>query len=222
MVRGYEVEPGRFVPLEEREIAELQLESSHNVVLERFILRAAVDTAYLETPYFVVPDAPAAAGPFAVIREAMRRAGRLGMGRIVLAGRERAAVVEPRGRGMMLTTLRAAAEVRGDDTYFAEIPATAPDEALVELATQLIGERAGDFDPRRDFRDRYQEALFQLVQAKLKGERPILAKPPAPPPVIDLRGALEASLAREDLAKPPAPSLRRRPAARSARARKEP
>lgn len=222
MVRGYEVEPGRFVPLEEREIAELQLESSHNIVLERFVLRAAVDMAYLETPYFVVPDAPAAAEPFAVIREAMRRADRLGMARIVLAGRERAAVVEPRGRGMMLTTLRAAAEVRGDDAYFAEIPATSPDEALVELASQLIAERAGDFDPRRDFRDRYQEALFQLVQAKLKGERPSLPKPPTRPPVIDLRAALEASLAHEDLAKPPAPSLRRRPAARPARVRKEP
>jgi DNA end-binding protein Ku len=221
VVHGYEVEPGRFVPLEEREIAELQLDSSRNVVLDRFIARSAVDFAYLEQPYFVVPGAKVVEAAFAVIREAMRRAGRLGMGRIVLEGRERPALVEPRGRGMLLTTLRAAAEVRGDDSVFAELGDEPPDEAVVELATRLVTERVGDFDPRRDFRDRYQEALFQLVQAKLRGERPSLPKPLPPPLVIDLRAALEASLAREDFAKPPAPSLRRVAQPRPPRVRKE-
>lgn len=214
LVHGYEVEPGRFVALEEREIAELQLDSSRSIVLERFVERHGIDVAYLDMPYFVVPDTATAQASFAVIREAMRREKRLGISRIVLGGRERAAVVEPRGRGMLLTTLRAAAEVRGEDPYFADIADTLAEAALVELAARLIARRAGSFDPKRDFRDRYQEALFQLVQAKLKGERPVLPGPAAVlPAAADLRQALEASLAADDRPKPAPPARNGRPAA---------
>jgi DNA end-binding protein Ku len=205
VLRGYEVEPGRFVVVEDRELAELQLESSRNVVLSRFVDPAAIDAAYLDAPYFVAPDSPASGAAYALIREAMKREGRGGIGRIVLGNRERAALVVPRGSGMLLTTLRAAAEVRSDDTFFAEIGDAAPDEGLLSLTCELVTRRTGEFDPRRDFRDRYQEALFQLVQAKLKGEKPVL--PPAPPParVLDPRDALALSVAAE-MSKPPAPS----------------
>jgi DNA end-binding protein Ku len=89
----------------------------------------------------------------------------------------------------------------------AEIGDVAPAEELLTLAAQLVRRRAGEFDPRRDFRDRYQEALFQLVQAKLKGEKPPL--PPAPPRirVLDPREALAMSVAAEE-PKPPAASRR--------------
>lgn len=205
LLRGYEVEPGRFVAVEDRELAELQLESSRNIVLNRFIDPAAIDTAYLDAPYFVAPDSPASGAAYALIREAMKREGKGGIGRIVLGHRERAALVVPRGRGMLLTTLRAAAEVRSDDAFFAEIGGAAPDEEMLSLTGELVARRSGEFDPRRDFRDRYQEALFQLVQAKLKGEKPIL--PPTPPPVrvLDPRDALALSIAAE-MQKPPAPS----------------
>jgi DNA end-binding protein Ku len=208
LVRGYEIEAGRFVLVEDRELAELQIESSRNIVLDRFVERSAIDTAYLDTPYFLMPDAPGAEAPYAVIREAMAREQRLGLGRIVLGSRERAALVAPRGRGMLLTTLRAAHEVRSDESYFSDIPTAAPDEEMVGLAARIVGRRAGTFDPKGDFRDRYQEGLFQLVQAKLKGEKPVLAKPAAPTQVIDLREALEASVTADDEPKPAAASRR--------------
>ncbi len=142
-------------------------------------IQRLIDAAFLDTPYYLLPDLPAAMGAYALIREAMLRAGRAGIGHIVLSGREWAALVVPKGRGLMLTTLRAAAEVRSEDTAFAELADTTPDAAMVEKATEIIARQENSFDPRRDFRERFQEALFQLVQAKLRGEKPVF--PPALP-----------------------------------------
>lgn len=195
LLRGYEFEPGRFMVIEDRELAELQVESTRNIVLDRFVDPATLDIAYLEQPFYLLPDAPSASGPYRLIREGMVRTGRAGIGHIVLGGREWAALVMPRGRGLMLTTLRAAAEVRSEETLFAELGAAAPDPEMLAKTTEIIGRLAASFDPRRDFRERFQEALFQLVQAKLKGEKPVF--PAAPPPMrpTTLADAVAASLA---------------------------
>lgn len=201
IVRGYEVEPGQFVLIEDRELAELQIDSSRTLVLERFIARVSLDTAYYDTPHFLLPDGRSADRAFAIIREALWRERLVGIGRIVLGSRERAVVIEARGRGMLLTTLRAAHEVRSDDAYFGEIDDTPPDESSIDLAQRIIARHAGSFDPRRDVRDRYQEALFHFLQAKRKGEKPEMQPPPTPLPVIDPHQALEASIAALDQAK---------------------
>jgi len=195
VVRGYEVEPGNFVMVEDRDLVELQIESSRVLVLERFVERASLDTAYFDTPYFLVPDGRAADLAFGVIRDAIQRQGRAGVTRIVLGSRERAAIIERRGNGMLLTTLRAAHEVRGDDSYFGEIDSRPADAAMIDMAERLMARLPDTFDPRRDFRDRYQEALFHFVQAKRKGEKPALPKPREPAPGLDVREALESSVA---------------------------
>ena len=194
LLRGYEFGPGRFVVIEDRELAELTVESSRNIVLDRFIAPDAIDTAYFDVPYFVVPDAAPSAAPFALIRAGMVRAGRVGIGRVVLGGREWAALVAPRGRGLLLTTLRAAAEVRSDEAFYGSDAEPAPEAAMVESAAEIIARLGTSFDPRRDFRERYQEALFQLVQAKLKNEKPVFPAPPPPVRVIALAEAVAASL----------------------------
>ena len=177
LLKGYEFEPGRFVVIEERELAELQVESMRNIVLDRFLDPGSIDAAYLDTPYYLLPEAPASAGSYALIRAAMVRAGRSAIGHIVLGGREYAALVQPRGRGLVLTTLRAAAELRSEDTAFAGIAEQALDAELIDKTAEVIGRLSGAFDPRRDFRERFQEALFQLVQAKLRGEKPVFPPP---------------------------------------------
>ena len=195
VVRGYEAEPGQFVLVEDRELGDLEIESSRRLVLERFIARGSLDTAYLDTPYFLVPDGRAADAAFGVMRDAMRRKNVVGVCRIVLTGRERAAIVEPRGKGMLLSTLRAAHEVRGDEPYFGEIADTAPDESMIEVAERIIELSPAAFDPRRDFRDRYQEALFHFVQAKRRGEKPAERTAPKPTLPMPLADALARSLA---------------------------
>jgi DNA end-binding protein Ku len=205
VVRGYEVEPGQFVLVEDRELAELQIDSSHTLLLERFVERSSLDTAYFDTPHFLVPDGRAADAAFAVIREAMLRQRLVAISRIVLGGRERAAVIETRGKGMLLTTLRAAHEVRSDESYVGEIDETPPEESTMDLAERVIARLAGSFDPRRDFRDRYQEALFHFLQAKRRGEKPSVPAPSTLAVIIDPQEALEASLAALEQAAPLAP-----------------
>ena len=217
VVRGYEVEPGNFVMIEDRDLVELQIDSSRVLVLERFLDRASLDTAYFDTPYFLVPDGRAADLAFGVVRDAIQRQGRVGVTRIVLGSRERAAIIEQRGNGMLLTTLRAAHEVRGDDTYFSEIDDRPVDAAMIDMAERLMARLPGAFDPRRDFRDRYQEALFHFVQAKRKGEKPALPKPREPAPLQDVRDALESSIAALGESRPAAAIRQRAPTRRAGR-----
>lgn len=217
VVRGYEVEPGHFVLVEDRDLLELQIDSSRVLVLERFIDRASLDTAYFDTPYFLVPDGRAADTAFGVIRDAIARQGMVGVSRIVLGSRERAAIIERRGNGMLLTTLRAAHEVRGDDSFFGEIAVRPADETIIEMAQRIMAQLTGTFDPRRDFRDRYQEALFHFVQAKRKGEKPVLPKPQERAIEPDVKGALESSVAAMSEPRPVAAIRQRGPTRRTAR-----
>ncbi len=110
-----------------------------------------------------------------------------------------------RNKGIMVTTLRTADEVRADEPYFADIRDEAPESELVELAEQLIEKKAGPFDPA-SFHDRYQDALLELVKAKIKGEEPVVAKAPERGKVINLMDALKRSVGEAEERKPPATS----------------
>ena len=112
VVKGYEVERGRFVTFTAAELKALDVESSKIIDLETFVPRAELDPVYFSTPYYVYPDGGMALETFRVIGAAMEEAGAVGIGRVTLSRRERPVMVEPRGAGMALITLRAAEEVR--------------------------------------------------------------------------------------------------------------
>jgi len=196
IVKGYEFEKGRFVVLEEEEIEQVRIPSTKVIELERFIDEDDLDPAYLNAPYYVAPDGPVAEETYRVIREAMRRKGKIGLGRVVLSRRERMVAVEPRERGILLTTLHAKEEVRRDAEFFADIGEGELDEEMVDLAAHIIAKKTGHFAPKQ-IEDRYQAELVKLVQAKMKGEKPELPNPRKSAQVIDLKEALKRSLAAE-------------------------
>jgi DNA end-binding protein Ku len=215
LVRGYEVEDGRFVIVEDEELEQLQIESSRTIDLDTFVEESEIDPIYYDSSYYLAPDGAPADETFRVIRDAMMAKRQAGLGRVVLASRERRVVVEPRGPGMMMTTLRVASEVRAAADFFGELGDEALDEEMVKLAAHIIEQKSAEFDPSR-FEDRYQKALHELVEAKLKGRKPVAAKAERPAaPVIDLMAALKSSLAAESGAKPAAA---RKPAGRGAKA----
>ena len=193
MRKGYEYERGRFVTFTAEELKALDVESSRTIDLATFVPRAEVDPVYFNAPYYVYPDGPVASEPYRVIAAAMAETGMAGLGRLTLSRRERAVLVEPRGAGLVLITLRAADEVRAArfDDVGREI-----DAEMVEIAATIINRRAGRFDPAT-FRDRYQDALKALIEAKLQGRRVEPAPVPEPRRSRPDGGAEAQSGARE-------------------------
>ena len=194
-MRGYEVAKDEYVVVADEELKALKLESTKVIDVERFVDAAEIDRLYWDQPYFLVPDGKGAAEPFAVIREAMAGQDKIALGRLVMANRERIVAVEPREAGMLLTTLRSRDEVRDEDDLFEDIPAVKIDARMVEIAKQIIAQSEAPFEPS-EFRDRYEEALRELVETKAGGAKPAKGRPaPAEESnVIDLMDALRRSL----------------------------
>ncbi len=205
LVRGYEYERDRYIVVSDEDLAKIRLESSDVIDIERFVDAADADPIYFESPYYLAPDGPIAEETFRVIRNAMTRKNKIALSRVVLSSREHLIAISVRDKGLMVTTLRTADEVRADAPYFADIGDDAPEPELIELAEQLIEKKSGAFEPA-NFHDRYQDALLELVQAKIKGEEPVIAKAPERGKVINLMDALKRSVGDIDERKPPAKS----------------
>src|SRR5260370_3642725 len=171
-VKGYEYERGQFVTFTAEELKALDVESSKVIDLEKFVPRCDIDPVYFDSPYYLYPDGPIAVETLRVIGAAMAETGVVGLGRLTLRRRERMVMIEPRGTGMALITLRAADEVRASqfDNSEGEL-----DAEMVAIARAISAQRTGSFDPTT-YRDRYQEALRELIEARMKG---LPLKPPA-------------------------------------------
>jgi DNA end-binding protein Ku len=195
-VKGYEVAKRSYVYVEDEELDAIRIESTHTIDIESFVPREQVDQRYLEAPYYIAAEDKIAQEAFAVIRDAMRDRGKAGLGRVVLARRERMVLLEPLGKGIMATLLRYPYEVRGEEPYFEDIPDLKLPAEMRDLAGHIIDTKTGEFDPSK-FEDRYENAVIELIKSKERGE-PI--KPQAEPPpsnVVNLMDALRRSIAAE-------------------------
>ena len=226
IVKGYEVTKGDYVLLQPDEIEAVKLESKKTLELTQFVDADEIDVLYYERPYYVVPADDLAEEAFVVLREALRRARKVGLGQLAMRGREYIVSLKPCGRGMVLETLRYADEVNKAQSYFREIDDVKPDPELLDLAEALIEKKSAPFKPDT-FHDRYVDALERLIEKKkkAKGRRIIEDEDEAPAKrsgnVIDLMAALKKSVdtgTKSTAAKPAA----KKPAARRTSATKAP
>jgi DNA end-binding protein Ku len=192
-VKGYEVDDGHYVLLEEDELDEVALESTHTIDIEQFVPRDEVDEIYLDESFYIVPNDEVAYEAFAVIREAMKKKDMVGLGRVVTHRRERLLMLESRGKGIVATALRYKNEVRSEDEYFDEIPAVKIPADMIQLAEHILESKHGHFDPSK-FEDRYEDALRDLIKAKKAGKAPPSSPSPKPSNVINLMDALRRSV----------------------------
>jgi DNA end-binding protein Ku len=199
LVKGYEISKGEYIILTDEEIKSVKLESTKTIDIERFVPEAEIDRIYWDNPYFLAPDGEMAQEAFNVIRAAMEKSGQIALGRIVLATRERILALEPRGKGILASTIRSDAEVRKPDEIFASIANAKPDPEMIAIAEKIIDQREGPFDPSQ-FVDRYKKALKTLIADKQKGRKVTEVDEGETTNVVDLMAALRASLAAKDKA----------------------
>jgi DNA end-binding protein Ku len=218
IVKGYEVEKGEYVLLDQDEIDAVKLESKRTLELTQFVDASEIDVLFYERPYFVVPADDLAEEAFIVLREALRRSKKVGLGQLAMRGREYVISLKPCGRGMVMETLRYADEVNKAQGYFRDIPDDTPDPDLLDLATTLIDKKSAKFDPAK-FHDRYVDALRDLIEKKRKSHsnRKIIEDKDegggrSGSNVVDLMAALKRSLdkpaAKAAPAKKPAPATK--------------
>jgi DNA end-binding protein Ku len=193
LVKGYEIEKGKYILLTDEEIKSVKLESTRTIDIERFVPKDDIDRIYWDNPYYLAPDGKIAQEAFGVIRAAMEKTGQIALGRIVLSTRERLLALEPRGKGILAYSLRTDDEVRKSDEIFDQISDAKPDADMIAVAEKIIERQEGPFDPSK-FVDRYEKALKELIAEKEKGGKPVAAAEPDDTNVIDLMSALRASL----------------------------
>ncbi|RPF70986.1 non-homologous end joining protein Ku [Aurantiacibacter spongiae] len=208
IIKGYEISKGNYVLLDEEEIEAVRIESKKTLELVQFVEAHEIDPLYFEKPYYVAPADDLAEEAFVVLREALRKAKKIGLGQLSVRGSEKLVAIKPCGKGLLMETLRYADEVRKGQSFFTEIDdKEAPQEELLDLATTLIDKRTAPFDAS-EFEDHYADALMKLIEkkAKAKDGKKVLEEVDEPSAgkksnVIDLMAALKESVKEEKPAK---------------------
>jgi len=194
IAKGYEFEKGRYVVMNEDDVAKVRPESTRVIDLVQFTDATAIDPIYVERPYYLAPDGKMGTDAFAVMREGMK--GKAGIGKLALYGREYLVAVLPKDNGLVMYTLRHAKEIRSMDAIdeLQTVPAKVKPEEI-RLARQVIENFEGDLD-WEEYRDEYQEELQRIIDAKIAGEEVVATTEEAPPKVVNLMDALRQSLDR--------------------------
>jgi len=177
--------------------APVRIENNRTIELDRFLSRGEIDQRYYNTPYYIVPRDEVGQEAFAVIRDAMVAKGLVGMGRVVLANRERPLMIEPLGNGLLGITLRYAHEVRSETEYFADIPQMTLPAEMLSITQHILETKKEDFDVAY-LEDRYRTVLVEKLRQK-QAQIPTRKETSGPSPknVINLMDTLKRSLATE-------------------------
>jgi DNA end-binding protein Ku len=217
IVRGWEVAKGQFVPIEDEELEALeQRGTSRTIDVTRFVKAEEVDPVYFDRTYFLVPGGTEAQRrPYALLLQAMREEGVIGIGSFVLAGKEKLAAVRPKGNALALETLFVAEDVKSQEEIDEAIEAAQVKKQELQLAEQLISGLLGPFDPEEELKSDYRTSLRELLEAKLEGREIVEPAPAAQEtPVVDLMEALRVSVAASKGGGKKPASSGRKPAAR--------
>jgi DNA end-binding protein Ku len=208
--RGYEVDKGVYLRVEDEELDAIAIESSHTIDIDSFVPKSEIDERYIDSPYYLIPENKVALEAFAVIRDAMRDKNMVALGRVVLSKRERVIMLQPRDKGLLGATLRYPYEIRDEAIYFGDIGEIQIPKDMLALAEHILDSKTAAFDPSK-FHDRYEEAIVTMLNEKKAG-MPIPKPRPMPRIVAgtDLMAALRQSI---DKAKEGAPKTAARPAA---------
>lgn len=197
--KGWEADKDEFIAIDPEEIKALKASSEHTLDIEGFVPIKDIDSRYLEKPYYVIPADKVSLESFAVLREAMEETGMAARSCVVMYQRDHDVVIQPYGKGMLLSWLRPHSYIVSEKDIFDDIPAGKLDKDLIDVASMLIDKKLTEFDPSH-FEDKYEEALAELIDAKRKGKKLPKRKVEKPKEnVVNLAEVLRKSLEREGI-----------------------
>lgn len=210
ILKGYELEGGdEYMLIEPEELDAIKLETKKTLELIQFVGMCEIPPLYFDKPYYVIPTDELAEDAYRVVRDALRKSEKMGLGQLTMRGREYLCAIRPCGDGLLLETLHYADEIREADPLFSQVTEEASDDELLGVATQLIDRKTGPFDAEA-FRDRYDQALRELLEAKRKNRKtPRVSaggekgEAPRGENVVDLMSALKESLKADGGGKAP-------------------
>jgi DNA end-binding protein Ku len=192
IVKGYEFERGRYVVVTDEDLQKVRVETTRIINLTQFTDAAAIDPMYVDAAYYLAPDGAVAGEAFATMRDGM--AGKAGIGKVALYGREYLVAIKPQKKGLVMYTLHHDAEIRGIEQVdeLNSLPTTVKPEAL-KLAKQVVSTFDAELN-LKDYKDDYSDALRAIIESKIAGQEVITPEVVAPVPVVDLMEALRKSL----------------------------
>lgn len=222
IVKGYEVDKGKYVLLSDEEIDDVKLEAKRTIELVQFVGEDEIDPVFFDGAYYVAPeDDEDGQEAYVVLREALKKEKKIGLGQVVIRGKGQIVAVRAAGKGLMVQTLHYADEVQKADKFYEDVPAKKPDSEMISLAAELIDKKTKKFDPQ-NFHDKYQDALKELIEAKREKREPrAIEEAELPSNVINLMDALKRSVkggaALKDTDDEKKPAKRTKRAAKSSR-----
>jgi DNA end-binding protein Ku len=194
IVKGYEIDKGRFVIVTPEELESVEPTQSRTIEIEDFVDLDDIDPIFFDKTYYLGPASDVGAEkPYALLHRALSETRKVAIARFVMRTKEYLACIRPVGDLLGIETMYFPDEVRGaDDVENTPIEVEVSDREL-SIAEQLVESMAGAWEPER-YTDRYRERVLELVEAKARGEDVVVEPQAAPAPVSDLMAALEASV----------------------------
>lgn len=210
LVRGYEYSKGKHVTLTDEDFDKVNIESTKTLVIEDFVDPASVDPNFFDKPYYLVPDAKGDI-PYVLLRDALKRMDRVGIGKVTVRNKEQLAMIRPAGDALIMDTLHFADEIVSAEGLGIPTEKVTVGQRELDMAELLVKSMEGDFEPEK-YHDTYREALEQVIDAKLEGQEVTSEGPSreATTNVIDIMAKLKASIEATESSKAPA----RKPKAR--------
>lgn len=208
IMKGYETEEGDYILLDPSEINDIRLETKKTLELVQFVEADEIAPIWFDRPYYVVPSDDLAGDAYRVVRDALRKARKTGLGQLTMRGKEYLCALRPCGDGLLLETLHYEDEIRDADPLFSSIKDEASDDDLLEVATQLIEKKSAPFNATA-FEDHYASAMRDLIDRKTRSKKtprartPDSREKPEGENVVDLMDALKKSLKQSGSAKKP-------------------
>jgi DNA end-binding protein Ku len=196
VVRGYEYEKGRYVVINEDEIKKITPRSSTVMEIVAFVKQEQIDPIYFDASYFMLPDKESEK-PYALLLRTLEDSNRVGIATVTMHQREYTVFIRPRNSGLTIHTMYYANEIREIAGYGKAEKDVKLKPAEVKLAEQLVDSLSQDFKPEQ-FRDKFQENLKALIEAKQRGKTVVAERKPAPARVIDMMDALKKSLSNAE------------------------